>query len=332
MTKHQIGLTFASALIVMSGSLANAQTTEKSSESKTKIDKMKPGKNKVEGDIDSEVTNARMRATSGSKSKYSLSSSLSWLGGRIADPFIEERPNIVGDPSTETATSFSGSFSGRYRWTKNSSVTLGIGAGVLTPLQGNIGYRGRENQMNVTDPFLSYSYVGKLGRFQTINSFSVAAGTSEASQDVDNVARASWSPNFLTTIEGTKLTLGMAAGITYNFYGGDVADGEVLTDSGANIEPFLTTYSVALFPYMEYAFSDKYQFRTVFGYFNWRHIRSDDSQSPVEGLSKLNSYQSTGINMILTRDIFLYPYFQFSPDDMALDKTTLAMSATLNVF
>ena len=140
MTKHQIGLTFASALIVMSGSLANAQTTEKSSESKTKIDKMKPGKNKVEGDIDSEVTNARMRATSGSKSKYSLSSSLSWLGGRIADPFIEERPNIVGDPSTETATSFSGSFSGRYRWTKNSSVTLGIGAGVLTPLQGNIGY------------------------------------------------------------------------------------------------------------------------------------------------------------------------------------------------
>ena len=186
--------------------------------------------------------------------------------------------------------------------------------------------------MNVNDPFLSYSYVGKLGRFQTINSFSVAAGTSEASQDVDNVARASWSPNFLTTIEGTKLTLGMAAGITYNFYGGDVADGEVLTDSGANIEPFLTTYSVALFPYMEYAFSDKYQFRTVFGYFNWRHIRSDDSQSPVEGLSKLNSYQSTGINMILTRDIFLYPYFQFSPDDMALDKTTLAMSATLNVF
>jgi hypothetical protein len=118
MTKHQFGLTIACALIAASGFVASAQTSEKTSETKTKIDQMKPGKNKVSGDIDKEVTNARMRAASGSRSRYSLSSSLSWLGGRVADPFTEDRPNIVGDPSTETATSLSGSFSARYRWSK----------------------------------------------------------------------------------------------------------------------------------------------------------------------------------------------------------------------
>jgi hypothetical protein len=281
---------------------------------------MKPGKNKVSGDIDKEVTNARMRAASGSRSRYSLSSSLSWLGGRVADPFTEDRPNIVGDPSTETATSLSGSFSARYRWSKNSSMTLGFGAGLLTPFNGDVNYRGRDDQLNISDPFLSYSYVGKIGRFQTINSFSTSAGTSEASKDVEQAATFSWSPNFLTTIEGTKLTLGMAAGLTYIAYNSAVD--EVAGEGG------FANYRAALYPYMEYAFSDNYQFRTVFGYFNWINRRDQDTS----WLGKQGSYQSTGVNMILTRDIFLYPYFQFSPDDMALDKTILAMSATLNVF
>lgn len=324
MTYKQLGLTVVSALVAISGFYASAQETQKSNESSTKIEEITPKKNKVEGDIDQEVTNARMRATSGSKSKYSLSSSLSWLGGEVGDPFSEERPNIVGDPSTETATSLSGSFSARYRWTKNSSATLGFGAGLLTPFQGNIRYRGRSSQGNITDPFLRYSYVGKVGRFQTINNLTVSAGTSEASQDVNQVASASWGPNFLTTLDSIPLTLGMAGFLGYNFYSSDVVDNPA--------EAGLTTYTAALYPYLEYAFSDRFQFRTVFGYFNWRHVRSDESQSLLNGLSKLNSYQSTGINMILTRDIFLYPFVQNSPDALAMDKTILGLSATLNVF
>ena len=73
---------------------AFAQEQKKPAEGQTtiKIEDAADKKNKVDGDIDQEVTNARMRAESGSKSKFSLSSVLRYTGGPVVRPFGEERP------------------------------------------------------------------------------------------------------------------------------------------------------------------------------------------------------------------------------------------------
>ncbi len=92
---------------------------EESTESNNQLTLKEPIlKNKTEGNIDDDVTNPRLRALSGSKSKWSMSLGLNYSGGTIADPFGRYRPDIYGNPENETFTSMGGSVSGRYRFDK----------------------------------------------------------------------------------------------------------------------------------------------------------------------------------------------------------------------
>ncbi len=290
---------------------------EASTESKLKVEDVKP-KNKVKGDIDEDITNARMRASSGSKSKYSLSMGIAYDGGTIGKPFGEKRPDIVGNPEEEDSTEISGSFSARYRMTKNDSFTVGAGFGILTPFQGDVSRN--EDQSNVSNPRVGYSRVYKLGRFQTISSGTLYFGTSDSWDGIDLNNVLALDQNMLTTIPGAShITVGASLVYQHYIYGNDNRDG-------------LTAYKTALYPYAEYALSDKYQLRTVFGYFNYRHKRSTGDKSPLVGMEKQQSYQSVGVNMVITRDIFLYPNIQFVPDDIDSEKTNVALSATINMF
>src|ERR1035437_5740298 len=84
-------------------------------ESALKIENVSGQKNKVAGDIDEEISNAKLRAESGSKSKYSLSTTIQYTGGAISSPFAAERPNLSGLPGMQTLSSLSGRLNGRYR-------------------------------------------------------------------------------------------------------------------------------------------------------------------------------------------------------------------------
>ena len=105
------------------GFVANAEST--TGETKAKVE----SQNTVEGDLDNEITNARMRANSGSKSKYSASLSVGYDGGTVRKPFDKERANLLGDGDPEQVA-LGVSVSGRYRLNKNTSITSGIGLDV----------------------------------------------------------------------------------------------------------------------------------------------------------------------------------------------------------
>lgn len=305
--------TFMAAGLLSTANAADEQTTE----SKMKVEDLKK-KNKQVGNIDEEITNARMRASSGSKSKYSLSFDVGFSGGTIQKPLGKDRPDIIGNPEDETSTSLDGSFSARYRVTPKDSFNLGAGFGILTPLQGNV-VEGQD-QFDVSNPFLGYSRVYKVGRFQTISSASYTYGTAQSWEKADLTGVVSLGQNMLTTMPGVKqLTVGASLAYSQYIYGNNDRDGN-------------TAYRAALYPYAEYALSDKYQLRTVFGYFNYRHKRQDGDKSPLVGMHKQQSYQSVGVNMIMTRDIFIYPNIQFVPDDIDAEKTNVAVSATMNAF
>lgn len=301
---------------------AQAEEQESTTESTLKVDELTP-KNKKVGDIDEEITNARMRAESGSKSKYSLSLSAGYSGGTIRDPLGKDRPDIIGNPEEETSSEMGGSFSARYRATQNDSFTLGAGFGILTPLQGDV-VQGQE-QFDVSNPYIGYNRVYKIGQFQTITGASFTYGTAQSYENLggtgtDLESIVSLSHNMLTTLGAVpELTLGASVAYSHYIYNNNNSDS-------------FTYYRAALYPYAEYALSDKYQLRTVFGYFNYRHLRNAGDKSPLVGMQKQQSYQSVGLNMVLTRDIFVYPNIQFVPDDIDAEKTNVAVSATLNVF
>lgn len=261
-------------------------------------------------DIDSEITNARLRAQSGSKSDYSLSLSMGYNGGTLDDIFGEERPDIYGDPETETKTSFGGSFSGRYRFNKNDSVTVGAGFSVLNPWGHSEG--------NVDNPYIGYSRIYKIGDFQTSTSADVTFGTAESYKNVDLRQVVSASHNMMKNFKGTNLTVGASISASAYFYGNDP---ETVVPKDA-----LTELAVGLYPQLEYRFNDMFSFRTVFGYFNYQKSRGEDSK-----LLRAYEYQSVGVGISVTRDIYVYPNVQFLADDLDSDKTNFAISADINI-
>ncbi|MCB0343089.1 MAG: hypothetical protein H6626_00750 [Pseudobdellovibrionaceae bacterium] len=298
-----------------------AATEESSaSESKVKIEDVKKEKN----DIDSEITNARMRAESGSKDKLSVSTSLGFSMGSVEDPFGATRPDIYGNPENDERPEIGGDLGVRYRFNKNDSMTVGVGFGILTPLQGDIDGDPNKSQAQLSNPNIGYSRVYKLGEFQTVSSADLTIATTQKWKENKMAAGTSLGQNMLTTFADNKLTLGTSVDFTYYFYEDGV---QAPTAKGVDNR---SAYRMGIYPYAEYAFTDKYSLRTVFGYMNFRHKRGRTDKSLLN-MDKTPSYQSIGLGMAVTRDVYLYPNVQFLPEDLATDKTNVAISATINL-
>jgi len=304
------------------------QQTPKAAEGQTKIkvEEAADKKNKVAGDLDEEITNARMRAESGSKSKLSLSSSLSYTGGSLSRPFGKERPDLVGTPGTQTRTSGDVGLDARYRFSKNVSATLGTSFGLMTPFHGDMDQN--ENQLNVFDPSVGVSYTGKLGKLQASLPLSVSAGTSQESQGIDKTASVAIQPTVLHGFQN-GLTAGLSLWVAHNFYSNQPGQNRGTAQADYYGGDKRTLTNVGIYPFAEYEINDTFQLRTVFGYFNWRHLYGDDKTTR---LLQTYVYQSVGVGMAVTRDIYLYPNVQFVPDNLRSDFTNVALSATINMF
>ncbi|MCB0421803.1 MAG: hypothetical protein KDD61_12460 [Bdellovibrionales bacterium] len=311
------------AALLMGTTAMAADSDTQSNETSAKASDVKPAK---KNDIDTEITNARMRATSGSKSKFSFSTSANYQGGSVVNGFGEVRPNLNGNPSDLASTGIGASISARYRQNKNMSYTLGTSVNMLRPTKGVSGKvstaRGEVDRYYIGDPSLSASYAGKLGRYQMISSVGTWVATSSGSLDSKQVGGFDLSQNMLTTIGETGLTVGVALGLgwtSYSDYKQAAAEGQ-------------WDYTLGIYPYAEYSLNDTYSLRTVFGYFNYYH-EVGSKESTLWNMKTANPYQSVGVGISVTRDVYLYPNIQFIPEEknMAWDKTNVAISATINI-
>src|SRR5690606_13721252 len=125
-------------------------------------------------------------------------------------------------------------------------------------------------------------------------------------------------------------TVGSSVAMSYNFYESDPgAQTEGDTQTSAYGGDRRTAWTAAIYPYAEYSFNDTFSARTVFGYFNWKHLYGDDNRYR---LLQTFVYQSVGVGVSVTRDIYLYPNIQFVPDNIRNDFTNVALSATINMF
>lgn len=295
-----------------------------SSQSTIKLEDVNGQKNKVPGDIDEEITNAKLRAESGSKSKFSLSFKGSYTGGSLQSPFGEKRPRLSADPGAQAFTSFDLGLNGRYRWTKHDSLMLGTAFGFVTPFQGRVS---KNDALNVNDPTLTYSRVGKILGLQTVAAATYAYGTSIPSRDIDATHQLALTYNMMNA---TTFGLSYGASVTafYSLFSTSPGQNPDLHSSAYGFDK-RTQYSLGLFPQAEYAISDKVSARTVFGYFNWKHLYGDQSRTR---LLQTYVYQSIGIGWAVARDLYLYPNIQFVPDNIRSDFTNVSLSATINVF
>lgn len=328
MKTRSINMMLAASILslVSFSALAADEKKDSSSETKAKMQDVKPSKLEQQQDTDEIITNKKLRAETGSKSKYSISAGLGYNGGSIEKPGDRIRPNIRGAAGTTALASLAGSIEGKYRMSSQSSIGVGGSFRVLTPFQDDITKdkvkRGDRSiqRSNVQDPYVSYTYLyrGPMDT-QAVTSVGANATTTDFDRNVlGQMGSASVSQTMIKDLGPSGLSLGLALELSYSMF--DKFTPEAKADS--------SDYFVGVYPFLEYGLNDTFNLRTVTGLWQYEHVRSEDAMT----FNRNQIYQSFGLGISVTRDIFLYPNVQFLPEDIRADRTNVALSANINVF
>lgn len=292
---------------------------DESSESKVKIEDVKPDASVRTGeDVDAIITNKKMRAESGSKSRYSIASQLYYYGGSIEKPLAEERPNIGAAYGTTDVAQLTGQISAKYNVDTTHSIMAGVGVRYITPLQGTslpdkTIYDG--DKIDADNPYLLGQYVYKAKGVQNVLTLMPRVYTNSnlvgTQHYLADVTMAQTSVYEIGTSGVSFGLYGLVQGISYSQNTGDQND-----------------FSFGLDPFVEYQLTDKVNLRTVFNLWNYDHIRAQNWAT----YSHENLLQSLGVGIAVTRDIFLYPNLQFVLDDIRADRTNVALNTAINLF
>lgn len=325
------------ALLVSVSALAETKTDKKklSDKESTSATKSKPQSVPVEpttpaapkdqkvDEADQLITNRRLRADSGSLSKWSASMYFNYQGGSLAEPGSPERPNIVNGADALTLQNLTGEVGVRYRLTAVDSLTLSTGLFMTTPFHGTIdtdnanlkkNFDENHQKLNVSDPSIKYNHLAKVFGVQSVSLIKPTWITNNQQREAGYQASLLLSQTFMKDVGQTGFSFGVGLqSLIYSFHNDNQA---------------LSTNVTGIYPAAEYVINDTFNVRTVFGWQVYEQFRSQDSDTFV----KRKVYQSVGLGISVSRDIFLYPNIQYIPSDIRSDRTNLAISANINMF
>lgn len=296
------------------------------SSSKVKIEDVNGSSNKAPGeDVDETITNNKMRAELGSKSKYSLATAFTYNGGSVDRPLAARRPNIQDVTGTMPVADLNGTINGKYSITQKDSILVGGGLRWVTPIQGSrpAGYSGQ--MFDVYDPSINYQHVYKAFGMQSYYQVGPTFYTRTNLVDEGYIANVAIYNVNSYDIGTTGLSVGLQSGATLGFYKPAFATEDMTEDEMKNDQ---SDYSFFLYPQMEYQITDKINLRTVSFLMSYEHTRL----LAADTWRHSKVIQSFGVGFSVTRDVFLYPNIQFIPDDIRADATNVGLSANLNIF
>lgn len=274
-------------------------------------------------EADQLITNRRLRASSGSLSKWSMALALDYSGGSVADPLRADRPNIIAGGENLLLQNASASVGARYRATTKDSFSVSFGAFMSTPFHDKgarvakadrKAFKDNNREMTVADPSIGYTHLDNFAGWQSVTSASYTYITNSENSKAGLNSSAYIGQTFMRELGKTGFSYG--ASVSWTRYFHDKKGDQVKN-------------TVGLFPAAEYVINDTFNLRTVFG---WQYYGQSREQAKDDTWTKRKVYQSVGLGISVTRDIFLYPNIQFIPSDIRADRTNIAISANINVF
>ena len=309
------------------GCITNAQNTEATADqsvnqSTSKIQDLQK-KDEQMKDSDEEITNAKLRASVGSKSRVSLRSSVTYSGGTVQKAFSEQRPNITAGNANEDVAELSMNLAMRIRTTDTQSLNLGAGLKVNTPFhktsEGVLNENGNR-QSSVNSPYVEYNFAGKLGAIQNYLQMSYTKTTTDfLTKTVRMTDYVGISHQGIAEVG--NFSLGLASSLyKYNYEN----SGNTFAMGGKNFDR--SDMESCLSPFAEYAFNDKYSARTVANWFCFTKNKADSS------FKQEIPQSSIGIGIAIARDFYLYPNVQFIPQDVRADRTNVGVTANIYIF
>jgi hypothetical protein len=294
----------AALLVLFTAGMVHAQDAiSDSSSSTTQLPKELKTDRK---DIDEEITNKKLRAATGSKALISMQSEITYNGGSVKDPFSSARPKLTPGTVGNDDSKLLGKVAGKYRMTDHDNLSLGVGVGWTKPTRE--GQRGQ-----VENPYLDYARVFKTGSLQNVLEATGTYYTADKNRNEKKLGQdTTFTWNVLYTVANTKLQLGLYTSYSREYYTESVSDA-ALDQIGVD-------------PYAEYALTDRYTVRTVYNGGNFNNTTSNKVAFVRDA-----QYQSLGIGVAVTRDIYLYPNVQWVWEDVRAERTNVALTANINL-
>lgn len=284
------------------------------------LKEMKPPQATSTDDVDALITNPKMRADTGSRSRYSLSASLGYNGGSLARPLENTRPNITDAAGTTDFALLAGTVSSKYNFDTRHSLIGGVGVRWVAPLAGSetpSGYIG--DRAGLSNPYAIYQYIYRLFDLQSSVQIRQSLITDSDQVHRGAVSSGGFSQSSVIDLGTSRFSLGFTTYIGYAFY-------------NSNKKEYMnqqSDYSWGLGPALEYKISDRWNLHLDTNLLTFEHLRS---VSDAWTFRRQAVSQNLTFGYSLTRDIFISPGVSFVITNLRADRTTWSVSAAINVF
>ena len=305
---------------------AQAQSETQSAESTTTLENVAPNapeKKAGEADVDEVITNRKLRAETGSKSKYSFSTALGYNGGTVNNPGSDVRPNISSTAFVPLKPALSGTIGAKYKISALQSISADVGVRIYKPFHSDPKQNFRE-RTTVADPSVSYQVVYQAAGIQNVTSVGVGVTTDSQYREIGQVGSIALSQTAIYDFGGSRWSVGLAGEVGYVAFDKDKNE---LDAGGTPLGQSQSDYYVAAYPFAEVNITEKLNLRTVFRPFIFEHSKAKNFGE----IDRAPYTQSVGVGISVTRDIYLYPNVQFAPLNLQADRTNVGMSLNLNI-
>lgn len=258
---------------------------------------------------DHQITDNKLKAEQGSLSKYSLKTSLSYNGPPIGDLSNSNQPNPDGTIGN-SSTAIGGSVSGRYRFNRETAMSLGTGINALTPFQG-------VSRFDVRTPTLTYERVFRVDDWQFRNAPGVSVVTVPEYIKVGEFASLNYDASAYRYLGTSGFRAGTDVSFGYYLYNRNYEDADKKAYQ----------YTLSFYPGVKYSATDKLSISTSLSV-SFANPREVKNQSVM--LNKTLS-QRLGLEYSITREIFIAPYLNFYPKSLHANSTTINVSTIFSV-
>lgn len=319
------------ACLLASAYQAQAQSSDASSKTGTSQNKMeieklhddaKKAALPTEEDADQIITNKKLRADTGSKSKWSVKTAINYSGSTLEKPLDKRRPNITNGTQNTNFATLGGTISLKRNLSARNSLQFGGGVRWLTPMETKapVTSSGKQlDKMDIFDPSITFQRLSKLGPVQSVTIISPTWITRSDKRDQGHQSTTDLQQIFAYELGQSGVTLG----------GLFTLSGRTFDKNDAASRGTQADYGLGAYPFLEYQISDKIGLRTISGVWVYEHAITQPNALTFE---KNTIYQSVGLGISVTRDIYLYPNIQFIPEDIRADRTNVALNTSINLF
>jgi len=300
-----------------------SQITHAQESSKIKLDDVKDS-NRVEGeDVDEVITNSLLRASSGSKSRWSIATAFNFNGGSLQSPLSEDRPNVAASTGTIPKSNLQGPLSIKYGITPRSSLLLSMGMRWIAPFSSSGPHDFEGQRFDADNPYLTYQYLYKWLGIQSQFQVQAIGFTNSDLLAKGYVGQLLIDQENMYEVGETGISVGASTWVALQAFNKTGPVGEL-----EDVRTDQSDYSFGIQPCIEYEINDRFNLRGVTSLWVFEHTRDMVPNSYFQD----KVYQSFGVGITITRDVYLFPNISFLPDDIRADKTNVGLNTNINIF